>query len=333
MEDVSSYLVGGCDAFSAFLEGLGRVAASDATVLLVGESGTGKGRAARALHRAGPRAEGPLVEASLAALAPTLVEAELFGHVEGAFTGAVAAREGRFRQADGGTLVLDDVDAIPLDVQGKLLRVLQERVVEPVGAEAPVSVDVRVVATTTADLRGAVEAGAFREDLYYRLAVIPLDVPPLRARLDDLPLLVEHLAARLARRVGLAPRAWSDAAIERLRAHPWPGNVRELENVLERVLVLGAGGDAPVGAEELEFLAPVPATAGEDLARQALAQGLTLGDLESAMLHVAAAENRGNLSAAARQVGLTRRAFEYRLEKARGEPVAGSRGAGAEADA
>ncbi len=316
-DDLSHFLVGSCEVHAGFVERLGQVAASQATVLLTGESGSGKGRAARGLHRCGPRRTGPLVEVSLAALAPSLVEAELFGHAEGAFTGAVGAREGRFRQADGGTLVLDDVDTVPREAQGKLLRVIQERMVEPVGAEAPVPVDVRVVATTTTDLRSSVASGAFREDLYYRLAVIPIAVPPLRARLEDLPALVEHLVARLSGRLGLPPRPFEPAALERLRAHPWPGNVRELENALERVLVLHPGSLEPVEASELDFLAHVAADVGDDLARQALAHGLRLHELEGALLRAAASENRGNLSAAARQVGLTRRAFEYRLEKAR----------------
>src|SRR5688572_1480908 len=185
----SGAMIGSSTAIEAFRTRLAQVAAAGATVLLRGESGVGKGLAARRLHAWSPRAKGPLVEVSLAALAPTLIEGELFGHVPGAFTGAVRARTGRFRQAHTGTLVLDDVDTLPIEVQVKLLRVLQERTVEPVGAESGESVDVRLVATTQADLRAAVESGRFRRDLYYRLAVVELELPPLRARVEDIPAL------------------------------------------------------------------------------------------------------------------------------------------------
>ena len=233
-------LLGESEAFRAFRDELVRVAASDATVLLRGESGVGKGLAATALHHASPRAGAPLVTVHLGALSETLVESELFGHEKGAFTDAHQARSGAFRRAEGGTLVLDDVDLLPPLAQVKLLRVLQERVVEPLGAEAPVPIDVRVVATTTRDLARLVEDGEFRADLYFRLDVVPLEVPPLRARLSDLPALAEALAGRIAQRLSVAARPLSAMALERLRAHGWPGNVRELENALERVLVLGA---------------------------------------------------------------------------------------------
>jgi DNA-binding NtrC family response regulator len=314
-------MIGTSAAMEAFRARLRQVAASATTVLLRGESGVGKGLAARRLHAWSPRAGGPLVEVSLAALAPSLVEAELFGHEEGAFTGAVRARTGRFRQAQGGTLVLDDVDTLPTEVQVKLLRVLQERVVEPVGSELAHPIDVRVVATTQADLRAEVEAGRFRRDLYYRLAVVELELPPLRARLEDLPALAEQIVSELASARGVPARPLSASALERLAGHAWPGNVRELENALERALVLAAGRDdgqaQPLGAEDFAFLAEASAGVAGDLARQALAHGLTLADLEAALLDESLAESRGNLAAAARQVGLTRRALEYRLARRR----------------
>jgi DNA-binding NtrC family response regulator len=189
-------------ALEAFREALSRVGKGDATVLLGGESGTGKSRAAALLHHMGPRSAGPLVEVHLGALGTTLIESELFGHEAGAFTDARRARLGRFRQADGGTLVLDDVDLLPAASQVKLLRVLQERRVEPVGAEKDVPVDVRIVATTARDLAAEAAAGRFRQDLYWRLAVVPLEVPPLRARVEDLPGLVEVLLERTAARLG-----------------------------------------------------------------------------------------------------------------------------------
>jgi DNA-binding NtrC family response regulator len=306
------------EAQRAFERDLARVAAGDVTVLLEGEHGVGKSRAARALHLASPRAGQVLVEVDLAALAPSLLEAELFGHEEGAFTGAHRARQGRFRRAHGGTLVLDGVEGLPRDVQGKLLRALQERQVEPLGGERPVPIDVRVVATSALDLGAEVKAGHFREDLFYRLAVVRLLVPPLRVRLEDLPGLARQLAAQVAKRAGVEGRELSEGALARLAAHPWPGNVRELENALERVTVL-ASGRGPVQAEELEFLGEATAGSAERLAAEALAHGLSLDRMSRAMLETALSGARGNLSAAARAVGLSRRAFEYRLGKLNSE--------------
>lgn len=321
MSDVNRVMVGACGAFSRFVGSLERVAPTDATVLIQGESGSGKGLAARALHGLSTRAAGPYVAVDLSALAPTLVEAELFGHEEGAFTGAHRARTGRLRRAHGGTLVLEDIDTLPLDVQSKLIRVLQERIVEPLGAEQGEHVDLRLVVTTQRDLRAAVDEGRFRSDLYFRLAVVPLEVPPLRARLDDLPLLVETLIARIATERRVPARKLSAAALARLAQHAWPGNVRELENALERALVLdtGAPGDA-VGAAAFDFLAESTRGVASEIAARALAHGLTHADLECALLRAAMEHQGDNISAAARQVGLTRRAFEYRLERMREAP-------------
>ena len=314
------------DPWSAFRRDLARVARSDATVLIEGEPGSGKTRAARDLHAAGRRAAGPYVAIDLAALAPTLIEAELFGHEEGAFTGASRARAGRIRAAHGGTLVLEGIERLPPALQGKLLRALQERSVEPLGAESPVAVDVRLVATSSADLAGEVAAGRFREDLYWRVAVVRLRVPPLRVRSAGLGPLVDELVAGLARRAGLPPRTLGEAARERLARHSWPGNVRELENALERVTVLAerdAGGQArPVEAEELDFLGESTAGAAERIAREALAQGVGLAELDARLLELALEENRGNASAAARALGLSRRAFEYRWNR-RAAPAGG----------
>jgi two-component system response regulator AtoC len=296
----------------AFQRDLERVAASDVAVLIEGESGVGKNRAARRLHALSPRSAGPLVEVDLSALAPTLIEAELFGHEEGAFTGAARARSGRFARAQGGTLVLDGIERLPEALQGKLLRALQERVIEPLGAERPVPFDVRVVATSGADLASLARARRFREDLYYRLAVVRLVVPALRERAVELPGLAQELLAEIARRTGTKKRALSTGALERLAAHPWPGNVRELENALERVLVLGGGPDGAIAAEELVFLDDSTAGVPERLAREALANGIDLPGFEKAMLAVALEESRGNVAAAARAVGLTRRAFDLR---------------------
>lgn len=312
------------ERFEATLERVARspsraVGGAAATVLLAGESGAGKTRAARRLHELSARADGPFVGVHLGGLAESLLEAELFGHVEGAYTGAAGPREGRFQRASGGTLVLEAVETLSLALQVKLLRVLQERVVEPLGAEAPVPVDCAIVATTSVDLAAAVAAGRFRQDLYFRLAVVPLEVPPLRTRTDGpgFAALCEELLGGVAARCRVPRRPLSGAALERLAAHPWPGNVRELENALERVLVLpapGAEGD-PVGPSEFGFLGEGLRGAAAELAREALATGVSLEELERSMIEEALAETRGNASAAARRLGLSRRAFDYRRKK------------------
>ena len=230
------------------LQMIERVAASDATVLIVGESGTGKELLARTIHRVGPRKDGPFVAFDCSALAPSLLEAELFGHEKGAFTGANRARRGLFREASGGTIFLDEIGDIDASVQNKLLRVLQEREIKPVGGDRPVQIDVRVVAATNKDLKALVGRGAFREDLYWRLAVVPIQVPPLRERKEDIPLLAAHI---LARRRGAAksfagnearyPTQITAKALQRLMSYRWPGNIRELENVLSRAAILCDG--------------------------------------------------------------------------------------------
>ena len=310
-------------AWPVFDETLQRIADSAArgasaappTVLLTGESGAGKSRAARRLHDLSPRADGPFVPVHLAGLAETLLEAELFGHEEGAFTGAVHARDGRFVRASGGTLVLEAIETLALPLQVKLLRVLQERVVEPLGAARSVPVDCAVVATTAVDLRQEGAAGRFREDLFFRLAGVPLQVPPLRARTGDETFgpLCDALVEAVAVRASVPPRDISADARALLVAHPWPGNVRELENALERVLVVPREG--PIEAEELGFLAESIRGRSHEIALEALAAGVSLEALERALLEAALAQTRGNASAAARVLELSRRAFDYRRKK------------------
>jgi len=313
---ISRFMVGSSEAFERFAHDLERVAKSDATVLIQGESGSGKSIAARALHGLSERADGPLVSVELAALSPSLLEAELFGHADGAFTGARGERLGRFRAADGGTLILDGIESLPREFQVKLLRALQERTIEPLGSDETVPIDVRVVATSVRDLLGEVEAGEFREDLYYRLAVVTLQMPNLRSRMGDLEPLVGHLTQLLAERIGVPARAASRAAFERLAAHPWPGNVRELENALERVMVLAPDGPgSEIQAEEFAFLDEAVDGAARRLAREALSAGLDIERVSLAMMDEAMEEQHGNVSAAARQVGLSRRAFEYRRSR------------------
>ena len=324
-------LLGRSPAFVQFMEQLRLAAGSDATVLLEGESGVGKSTAGAWLHANGARSGGPCLSAHLGALSPSLIESELFGHEAGAFTDAGGARQGLFRRAEGGTLVLDDIGLLPLESQVKLLRVLQERVVEPVGSEESFPVDVRIVATAARGLEDRLRAGEFREDLYYRLAVVTLELPPLRAREGDLPRLAEALLERAAERYGRArPRQLSEASLELCQAHAWPGNVRELENAMERVTALG-GDSHEVAVAELQFLEQSVGGIEMQLADQALSHGVGLEDFERALLQAALAQARGNLSAAARAVGLTRRAFEYRVERQKSPD--GKPGEGREVDA
>ncbi|MGN6106030.1 MAG: sigma-54-dependent transcriptional regulator, partial [Kofleriaceae bacterium] len=241
-------VIGSSVLMRGLLSMIDRVAASDATVLIVGESGTGKELLARTIHRVGPRKDGPFVAFDCSALAPSLLEAELFGHEKGAFTGAGRARRGLFREASGGTIFLDEIGDIDATVQNKLLRVLQEREIKPVGGDRPVQIDVRVVAATNKDLKQLVSRGQFREDLYWRLAVVPIQVPPLRERKEDIPQLAAHI---LARRRGAAksfagnearyPTQITAKALARLQSYRWPGNIRELENVLSRAAILCDG--------------------------------------------------------------------------------------------
>jgi DNA-binding NtrC family response regulator len=231
-------IVGESEAIKRAVAETQRVAPTDTTVLLLGESGTGKELFARAVHHLSPRRAGPLVALNCAAIPETLIESELFGHEKGSFTGASGRRAGKFELAAGGTIFLDEVGELPLAAQGKLLRAIEEKVVDRIGGRAPVSVDVRVVAATNRDLRSAAERGEFRRDLYYRLAVFPVTIPPLRERGDDAVLLARHFAAQLGRELRRRAATLGEGAAEAVRAHTWPGNVRELENAVERACIL-----------------------------------------------------------------------------------------------
>ena len=238
-------LIGRSAGMQRVLERIRTIADRDARVLITGESGTGKERVARAIHDTSRRAEGPFVPLACAAIPSQLLEDEIFGHERGAFTDAKERKAGRFERAHGGTLFLDDIDDMPLETQVKLLRVLQEGEVEPLGGEKAIPVDVRVIAATKVDLGGAVEDGEFREDLYYRLNVVPIDLPPLRERADDIPLLVEHFVERAGEGFSVPPEVMAELA-----AYRWPGNVRELENAVERAVAL-AGDDRVLRRELL----------------------------------------------------------------------------------
>ncbi|HZS33212.1 MAG TPA: sigma 54-interacting transcriptional regulator [Methylomirabilota bacterium] len=256
-------MVGTSPALLATLRRVEQVAPTDSTVLISGETGTGKELIARAIHDRSPRRERPLVKVNCAAISAGLVESELFGHVRGAFTGALERRYGRFELADGGTLLLDEVGELSPETQVKLLRVLQEQEFEPVGSSRSIRVNVRVLAATNRDLAEAVAAGRFRADLYYRLAVLPVEVPPLRARRADIPQLVMFFLTRFAKRFGKPIEAVSRASMERLLEYGWPGNVRELQNVIERAVVLADGPVLELDPHLLPRAEPAPAPAAE----------------------------------------------------------------------
>ncbi len=234
-------IIGRSAALAAVLQHVERVAPTDASVLICGETGTGKELIARAIHSSGNRRDKPLIKVNCAALPTGLVESELFGHERGAFSGAIARRIGRFELANGGTIFLDEIGEVPLEIQVKLLRVLQERELERVGGSTPIKVDVRIIAATNRDLAKAVRDGKFREDLYYRLSVFPIQLPPLRERTDDIKLLTQFLINKYSTRIGKQVEGVTNETMQRLLAYPWPGNVRELENVLERAVILSSG--------------------------------------------------------------------------------------------
>ncbi len=319
-------LVGSSEPMRRVVEQIRKVAATDATVLVLGESGTGKELVARAIHDAGPRRGGPFVSVSCAAIPEGLLESELFGHERGAFTGAVKRKLGRFELADGGTLFLDEVGEIPPSIQVKLLRVLQERRIERVGGEGSIDVDVRLVSATNRDLGRMVAEGRFREDLYYRLDVVGLRLPPLRDRPGDVEELARVFLARAAPRIGRAVRGFTPEALELLRRHRWPGNVRELQNLVEQALVFAEGPE--VRAEDLpEGLrrgppAPMPPAAGDRPLPD------VLDDLERQLVLAAMEKAHGVKAEAARLLGIKPSALYYKLEKygiARDEPDGGPR--------
>ncbi|HVB30387.1 MAG TPA: sigma-54 dependent transcriptional regulator [Gemmatimonadaceae bacterium] len=239
-------IVGRSRAIRAVIDQLEKVAGTPARVLITGENGTGKELVARAIHQRSARALKPFVEVNCAAIPGELIESELFGHLKGSFTGATADRAGKFEQANGGTLFLDEVGDMSLAAQAKVLRVLQDGVITRIGGAKPVSVDVRVLAATNKNLEGEIAAGRFREDLFYRLHVVPILVPPLRERREDIPLLVAHFVAVLTQREGVPPRTISSEAVDRLASRDWPGNVRELRNTIERLLILASGPEVAV---------------------------------------------------------------------------------------
>jgi two-component system NtrC family response regulator len=303
-------------AMAEVLSKVARVAPSEVSVLLLGESGTGKELVARAIHAASKRAQEPFVAVNAAALSATLLESELFGHERGAFTGAERARIGRIESAGGGTLFLDEIGDLPNEVQVKLLRVLQEKTVERVGSNRALPVDVRVVAATHHDLLASVQEGAFREDLYYRLAVVSIDLPPLRSRRADVPLLVEHFLEKHSRTGEVAGKVFSREAMDLLVRYDFPGNVRELENVVQRSLVLARGDLITVDDLPPTVLGAAGEPGTADIGSSALLPA-RIAALEQSAIEEALASEGGNQSRAAIRLGISERALRYKRAKYR----------------
>ena len=304
-------LLGRSPEFTALLRSLQVASATDVTVMLLGESGTGKEQLARYIHAHSARKAGPFVAINCAALPDGLAESELFGHLKGAFTGAVANNQGRIAAARGGTLFLDEVGEMSPGVQAKLLRFLESGEYQPVGDVSTKQADVRIVAATHADLSSKVEEGSFRQDLYYRLNIVPFQIPALRERTGDVELLIQELTAQAARDHGLEQPVYSREALELLKAYHWPGNVRELRNLCERLLILFPGRTIGAGNLPREFQAQ-----GKKRWRFTIPEdGVRLEELERELLQQALEKTGGNQSRAARLLGLSRYAFIYRLKK------------------
>ena len=314
-------IVGNSPAMQEVYKTVGKVAKADATVLITGESGTGKELVAEALHYNSNRRSGPIVKVSCAALPETLLEAELFGHEKGSFTGAMTQRRGRFEMADKGTIFLDEIGEMSLPMQTKLLRVLQERKIERVGSSLPIKVDIRIICATNKDLQRQVEQQKFRDDLFYRLNVINIHMPPLRDRKEDIPALVEHFLAKHRYSATAQPAAISEEALKRLMEYDWPGNVRELENVVERAVVLSRGqiitsrelpfGDHEAGEHEEE--------GGDEVSVEKSFFKKSVAQFEKDLIMKALRDANGNRSKAAEMLGIYRRLLyakikEYALE-------------------
>lgn len=293
-------IVGKSQSMMKVFELIRKVSPTDATVLLLGETGTGKELVAREIHKQSPRSNGPFIAVNCAAITETLLESELFGYEKGAFTGADKRKPGMFELARGGVLFLDEVVEIPIQLQAKLLRVLQEKQIYHIGGTTPISVDVRIIAATNQDIKKMVDEGHFRKDLYFRLSVFPINLPPLRERKEDIPLLIANFFSQKRQKVNISPDA-----MEILMSYRYPGNVRELENIIERALILSGGKEiTPTNLPELEQLEEIP-----------YACETTLSQMERMMLNEALKKAGGNKSEAAKLLGITRRMLYSRMKK------------------
>src|SRR6202034_943735 len=306
---VSDEIVGESALLKSVLQEVSLVAPTDATVLILGETGTGKELIAHAIHRQSNRSRRPFVRVNCAAIPSSLIASELFGHEKGAFTGALQRRLGRFEAANGGTIFLDEIGELPMETQIALLRVIQEREFERVGSSQPISVDVRIIAATNRDLNAAVNAGTFRQDMFYRLNVFPIEVPPLRDRLEDIPLLLEHLVERYAAKTGKSFSTVRMGTVEMLQSYGWPGNIRELQNVIERAVILCEG----------ETFWVDPTWLKRDASRQAgvvAPLGATLADREREIIEAALAESQGRIAGplgAAAKLGIPRQTLDSKI--------------------
>ncbi len=313
--DAPYEIVGKSAAIKNLVEKIDKIAATPARVLITGENGTGKELVARALHRGSPRATKPFVEVNCAAIPGELIESELFGHMKGSFTGAISDRAGKFEQAHKGTLFLDEIGDMSLAAQAKVLRVLQDNVVSRIGGSKTISVDVRVIAATNKTVESEISAGRFREDLYYRLNVVPIHVPPLRERREDIPLLVQYFVSTLSAREGITPRTLNEDAMQKLSGYEWPGNVRELRNTIERLLILASGKE--IGAGDVERLAGVRAPEGTSMGN--LNQSKTFEEFkdaaERAYLLGKLREYDWNVSETARAIEMPRSNLYKKIEK------------------
>lgn len=312
-------LIGNSPVFRQLLNTAQLVAATRATVLICGESGSGKENLARFLHAHSPLASRPFIAVNCANLPENLVESELFGHRRGAFSNAVADRDGLVRAAHNGTLFLDEIGELPLTAQAKLLRFLENGEILPLGCDQPVKANVRVIAATNCDLEKMVKTGRFRADLFYRLQVVPMEVPPLRERAGDIPLLVEHFIAMAAQQHGLQPVSFDADALKALKAFNWPGNVRELKNLCERLTILCGCQHGPLGVENL----PLNIRGGQRTVAAPAATPLNLGQTERDLILQALEQTRGNRTRAAKLLGISRYTLLYRMKKYFGSEDAG----------
>ena len=305
-------LIGQAPNFESMLRSARMVAATDVTVLIIGETGTGKEVLAHALQQHSPRASKPFITINCAALPEALVESELFGHKKGSFTGATGTQVGRLQAADGGTVFMDEVDSLPLPLQAKLLRFLETGEIQPVGETATQNVDVRIIAATNANLQDRIADGEFRRDLYYRLNVVPLDIPPLRERIGDVQVLLQHFISQFTREHGLPKVSISKSALNRLIGYAWPGNVRELRNVCERLCILLAGRTIEENNLPPEIVSRAPAQRPEIELPE---RGINLEQVEIDLIRQALQRTNGNRSRSAKLLGISRDTLLYRMQK------------------